>query len=90
MLFLTLQLSAGGGVIPIELSGGLFQTVHAWLPFTWVIRAFRASLFGAYDQGWAFAMAIIVLAGAVSLLLATFVGRWRFVPDAQHRPGIET
>lgn len=90
VLFLTLQLSAGGGVIPIELSGGLFQTVHAWLPFTWVIRAFRASLFGAYDQGWAFAMAIIVLAGAVSLLLATFVGRWRFVPDAQHRPGIET
>jgi putative membrane protein len=90
VLFLTLQLAAGGGVIPVELSGGLFQTVHAWLPFTWVIKAFRASLFGAYDHGWAAAMGVIVLAGAVSLLLATFVGRWRFVPDAEHRPGIET
>ena len=33
----------------VELSGGLFQTVHDWLPFTWVVKAFRASLFGAYD-----------------------------------------
>ena len=90
VLLLTLQLSAGGGVIPVELSGGLFQSVHAWLPFTWVIKAFRASLFGAYDHGWAEAMGIVVLAGGISLLLATYVGRWRFVPDAQHRPGIET
>ena len=90
VLFLTLQLSAGGGVIPIELSGGMFQMVHDWLPFTWVIKAFRASLFGAYDHGWLSAMRLVVLAGGVSLLLATFVGRWRFVPDAEHRPGIET
>ena len=89
VLFLTLQFSAGGGVIPVELSGGLFQAVHAWLPFTWVIRAFRASLFGAYDHGWATSMGIMVLAGLVSLLLATCVGRWRFVPDEAHRPGIE-
>jgi putative membrane protein len=52
VLLLTLQLAAGGGVIPVELSGGLFQTVHHWLPFTWVVKAFRVSLFGAYDHGW--------------------------------------
>ncbi len=90
VLLLTLQLSAGGGVIPVELSGDLFQTVHAWLPFTWVVKAFRASLFGAYDQGWAHAMGVVLAAGGVSLMLATFVGHWRFVPDADHRPGIET
>lgn len=90
VLFLTLQLSAGGGVIPVELSGDLFQTVHAWLPFTWVVKAFRASLFGAFDNGWSGTMGMVLLAGAASLLLATFVGRWRFVPDADHRPGIET
>lgn len=90
VLLLTLQLAAGGGVIPVELSGGLFQAVHDWLPFTWVVRAFRASLFGAYDHGWAYASGIMVLAGGVSLLLATVVGRWHFVPDAEHRPGIET
>ena len=90
VLFLTLQLSAGGGVIPVELSGGLFHSVHAWLPFTWVVKAFRSSLFGAFDHSWAAAMARVLMAGIVSLLLATFVGRWRFVPDGDHRPGIET
>ncbi|UUZ63864.1 YhgE/Pip family protein [Polaromonas sp. P1-6] len=90
VLLLTLQMAAGGGVIPVELSGGLFQTVHHWLPFTWVVKAFRASLFGAYDHGWAHAMGAVVLSGGVSLLLAAFVGRWRFVPDAEHRPAIET
>ncbi len=90
VLLLTLQLAAGGGVIPVELSGGLFQTVHDWLPFTWVVKAFRASLFGAYDGGWAHAWATVAAAGGLSLLLATFVGRWQVVPDADYRPGIQT
>jgi putative membrane protein len=89
VLLLTLQLAAGGGVIPVELSGGLFQTVHPWLPFTWVVKAFRASLFGAYDHGWAQAWGTVILAGGAALLLAAFVGRWRVVPDAEYRPGIE-
>lgn len=89
VLLLTLQLAAGGGVIPVELSGGLFQTVHAWLPFTWVVKALRASLFGAYDHGWATAWGTVIFAGCVALLLAAMVGRWKVVPDAQYRPGIE-
>ena len=89
VLLLTLQLAAGGGVIPVELSGGLFQTVHEWLPFTWVVKAFRASLFGAYNHGWADAWGTVILAGGLALLLAAFIGRWKVVPDAQYRPGIE-
>jgi len=89
VLLLTLQLAAGGGVIPVELSGGLFQTVHGWLPFTWVVKAFRASLFGAYDHGWARAWGTVIFAGCMALLLAAVAGRWKVVPDAQYRPGIE-
>ncbi len=90
VLLLTLQVAAGGGVIPVELSGGLFQTLHHWLPFTWVVQAFRASLFGAYAHGWDNAMGVVLLSGLVSLLLATALGRWRFVPDEALRPAIET
>ncbi len=90
VLLLTLQLAAGGGVIPVELSGGLFQTVHDWLPFTWVVKAFRASLFDAYGGGWAHAWATVAAAGGLSLLLATLIGRWQVVPDADYRPGIQT
>ena len=89
VLLLTLQLAAGGGVIPVELSGGLFQTVHDWLPLTWVVKAFRASMFGAYDHGWADAWGTVVLAGGVALFLAALIGRWKVVPDPEYRSGIE-
>lgn len=89
VLLLTLQLAAGGGVLPVELSGGLFQTVHAWLPFTWVVKAFRASLFGAYEHAWAQAWGTVLLAGAVALAIGTVVGRWKVVADEAYRPGLE-
>ncbi len=90
VLLLTLQLSAGGGVMPIELSGGFFQSVHQWLPFTWVIKAFRASLFGAFNNGWSDALSVVVMGGLGALLLAGVAGEWRVVSIENYRPGIET
>lgn len=90
VLLLTLQLAAGGGVMPIELSGDFFQAVHEWLPFTWVVKTFRASLFGAFDNGWLHAYAIVILSGVVALLLASVNQRWKNVELADYTPGIET
>ena len=89
VLLLTLQLAAGGGVMPIELSGGFFQLVHEWLPFTWVIKAFRASLFGAFNNGWTEALMVVVAGGISALLLAAWAGKWRVVPADQYKPGID-
>jgi putative membrane protein len=89
VLLLTLQLAAGGGVLPIELSGGLFQSLHAWLPFTWVVRALRASLFGAFDNGWWQAWGVVAAVGATALVAAAFVGQWKLVPQAQYRPPLD-
>jgi putative membrane protein len=89
VLLLTLQLAAGGGVLPIELSGGLFQSLHAWLPFTWAVRALRASLFGAFDNGWWQAWGVVAAVGATALLVAAFVGQWKLVPQAQYRPPLD-
>ena len=89
VLLLTLQLAAGGGVMPIELSGGFFQMVHEWLPFTWVIKAFRASLFGAFNNGWSDALKVVVAGGMASLLLAAWAGKWRVASMENYRPGIE-
>jgi putative membrane protein len=89
VLLLTLQLAAGGGVMPIELSGGFFQSVHEWLPFTWVIKAFRTSLFGAFNHGGLEALVVVVAGGVVSLLLAAWVGKWKVVPAELYKPGID-
>lgn len=87
ILLLTLQLAAGGGVMPIELTADFFQAVHGWLPFTWVIKTFRASLFGAFDNAWVPAWLEVMLIGALALLLASLVRRWQTVAD--YKPGIE-
>lgn len=88
ILLLTLQLAAGGGVMPIELTTDVFQAVHQWLPFTWVIKTLRASLFGAYGQGWLQAWLEVLLIGGVAFLLCLAVRRWQVVPAAEYRPGI--
>jgi len=89
LLLMVLQLSSAGGVLPVELSGGIYQTVSPWLPFTWVIKALRACMFGAFDGDWLSAWLVIALIGAIAWLAACFVGRWQFVSTDGHRPAME-
>ncbi|NVM87541.1 putative membrane protein [Variovorax sp. SG517] len=89
VLLLTLQLSAGGGVLPVELSAGFFRDVHGWLPFSWVVQAFRAVMFGAFDNGWAHACGAVLLSGAVAVGLMALFGKWNEVLPADYKPTIQ-
>lgn len=89
LLLMVLQLSSAGGVLPVELSGGIYQAVNPYLPFTWVIKALRACLFGAFDGDWFSAWLIIALTGTVTLLCAMFIGKWKYVTQEEHRPAMD-
>lgn len=89
MLFLAVQLSSSGGVLPVELSGGVFADISPWLPMTWVVQGIKASMFGAYDDGWMAPLMQVALAGLVAMVMASFVGRWRYVEHTEMRPPIE-
>ena len=89
VLLLIVQLSSAGATLPIELTTPLFQAIHPYLPFTWVVRAFRASMFGAYDGQWLTYWGVVAGCGATALLGATLAGRWRVIPAADYHPGIE-
>ena len=89
VLLLIVQISAADAAMPIQLAEPLFQTLHPWLPFTWVVKTFRASLFGAYDGLWLQYWSVIVACAATALLLATCFGRWKPVPADAYHPGIE-
>lgn len=88
MIFLAVQLSSSGGVLPVELSGSLFMNISPWLPLTWVVRALKASMFGAYDGAWLHALLPVALAGLAAAVMASTVGRWRFVRSTDLRPAI--
>ncbi|NBW49483.1 MAG: YhgE/Pip domain-containing protein [Betaproteobacteria bacterium] len=89
LILLILQLSSAGGVMPVELSGGVYQILSPWLPFTWVVKALRACMFGAFDQGWLSAWGPIAVIGCLALLSACFVGKWKFVSAEEHRPAMD-
>jgi putative membrane protein len=76
-------------VLPVELAGGIYQTVSPWLPFTWVVKALRACLFGAFDGDWFSSWLNIALIGTIAWLAACFVGRWKFVGPDEHRPAMD-
>nr|WP_315465141.1 YhgE/Pip domain-containing protein [uncultured Rhodoferax sp.] len=88
MVFLAVQLSASGGVLPVELSGGLYELISPWLPMTWVVRAVKAAMFGAYGGDWQAPMLLVTACGLTSLLLACWIGRWRYLHPAQMQPAV--
>ena len=89
MLFLAVQLSSSGGVLPVELSGTFFASMSPWLPITWVVHGLKASMFGAFDGAWQTSWYQVLLAGVGAALAATFLGRWRYVPRSALRPALD-
>lgn len=89
LVLLAVQLSSSGGVLPVELSGGLFAQISPYMPITWVVKALKASLFGAFDGNWQHPLQWIAVAGTFAALSACFVGRWRFVEPSALRPTLD-
>ena len=89
MIFLAVQLSSSGGIMPVELSGGLYSDLSPWLPLTWVVRCMKATMFGAYGGDWLRPLAVIGISGLIALCCACWVGRWRYVQPAQMRPTVD-
>ena len=89
LVLLAVQLSSSGGVLPVVLSGGLFAQISPYMPITWVVKALKASLFGAFDGDWQHPLQWIAVAGAMAALSACFVGRWRFVEPSALRPTLD-
>ncbi len=89
MIFLALQVSASGGILPVELSGSLFEQISPWLPITWVVKGLKASMFGAYESQWQTPIILVGIAGGVAAMFATFLGRWRYVKPELVRPAID-
>ena len=89
MILLALQLSSSGGIMPVELSGGLFSLISPWLPLTWVVRDLKTSMFGAYSGDWLSPLQIICGTGLVALCSACWLGRWRYAQPSQVRPAID-
>jgi putative membrane protein len=89
VVFLILQLASAGGIYPVELSAPFFQVIHPYLPFTLLVRIFRATMFDAYGGAWslpAFHLAATALAGA---FLTMAIARWKFMAANQYSTAVD-
>ena len=89
ILFLAVQLSSSGGIIPVELSGGVFMDISPWLPLTWVVKAIKAAMFGAFDHAWQLPLMLVALAGLAAAAMACLVGSWRYVEQSSIRSTVD-
>jgi putative membrane protein len=89
MIFLAVQLSSSGGILPVELSGTLFSEISPWLPLTWVVRAMRISMFDAYGGAWQNPMLVIAGTCLLALVSACWLGRWRYMRVSTLSPAVD-
>jgi putative membrane protein len=89
LVLLAVQLSSSGGLLPVELSGGFFAQISPYMPITWVVKAMKASLFGAFEGDWQHSLQLLAFAGLAAGLMACYVGRWRYVKVTALRPTLD-
>ncbi len=89
ILFLVIQLSASGGIYPIQTAPGFYQFLFPYLPLTQVMNALRASMFGSYDGDWVRFLLYLIPWLVISFIFAFFsADRYKYVPDNQYGPAL--
>ena len=69
VLFLILQVTAGGGAYPLQVLPEFFQFVSPFMPATHTINAMRAAMMGIYNGDFYTSMGMLLLFVLPSLLL---------------------
>lgn len=89
VLLLTLQLTAGGGIVPAELTSPFYRAMHDWLPFTYAIEAYRAALFDAFGGDWQTPLKTVGWFGLGAFAVAFIAARFKIVPADKFRPALD-
>ncbi len=89
IVLLIFQLAASGGIYPVELSAPLYQKVHDLLPFTHLLRSFRATMFAAFEGRWESSAGTLALFAAAAIFLGILLARWKIVAKESYGPAVE-
>lgn len=73
VLLLVFQISATGGIYPIEIMGKFFQVIHPYMPMTYAINLLREAQLGVVWSNYFFALAILIAIGLVAIICSIFV-----------------
>ncbi|HEY9365061.1 MAG TPA: YhgE/Pip family protein [Agromyces sp.] len=78
LVLVALQLTASGGLYPVEVLSGPYQVISPFLPLTWAVQGMQFIVSGAGGGSVAMAAGVLVVFGLVGVLgTAVVVGRRR-------------
>ena len=73
VILLVLQISATGGIYPVQIMHPFFQSLHQYMPMTYAISLLRESQLGVVWANYWNALGILVAIGIVTVILAILV-----------------
>lgn len=74
IIFLVLQIPAGGGTFPAEMTPAFFQAIHPFLPFTYAISCMREITAGIYRPTLVNDTLTLLLIPVLSILMVLAIG----------------
>jgi putative membrane protein len=73
VVLLVLQISATGGIYPIEIMHQFFQTLYPYMPMTYAITLIREAQLGVVWSNYWPALAILLAIGIITILVAVAI-----------------
>ena len=73
VILLVLQISATGGIYPIEIMHQFFQTLYPYMPMTYAIRLIRESQLGVVWSNYIPALIILLAIGIITVIVAVII-----------------
>jgi YhgE/Pip-like protein len=78
-----LQISAGGGTFPVDLTGSFFVAIHPFLPFSYSIDGFREIISGGNWQSLSATVGILLAVLVVTWVLSLIACKWRLKSETE-------
>ena len=73
VVLLVIQISATGGIYPIEIMHGFFRTLYPYLPMTYAINLIRESQLGLVWSNYFPALIILLAIGIITVIVAVII-----------------
>lgn len=73
VILLVLQISATGGIYPIQIMHQFFQTLYPYMPMTYAIRLIRESQLGVVWSNYIPALIILLAIGIITIIVAVII-----------------
>jgi len=70
VILLVLQISATGGIYPIQIMHKVFQTLYPYMPMTYAIKLIREAQLGVVWSNYWPALAILLAIGIITVIVA--------------------